>query len=206
MKKLIFIVCLAFCICKVNGQTSTVVIRPVATDSNKKTPVVKGVKTRIIDGIQMSSAYDAVENLSRSKAHTMLMKAILISGLSETLKSKGPLTIFAPTDNAFKKLNSNALDTLLKPSNNEELTKLVSYYIVPGKLKSKEITKQIINNKGEATFITLSGAKLKAKINADRNIILIDENGNESIVSQFDIEQNNGIINIITGLLTPKSK
>jgi uncharacterized surface protein with fasciclin (FAS1) repeats len=166
----------------------------------------KRIKTRLINGTSMTSAADIVTNISRSKDHTILTGALVAATLTETLKTHGPMTVFAPTDAAFNKLPAGTLDTLLKPAHALDLTRLLTYHVVAGRLTSKDIAKQINLNNGTATFITLAGSPLKAKINADRNIVLVDENGNESIISQFDIETSNGIVDIVTAVLVPKSK
>lgn len=205
MKKNILALLLCLGVYYASAQTTTTQSAARTPDTSKKaTP--KHARTRIIGGGQMSSADDAVENISKSKDHTTFTNTIAVCGLIETLKSRGPLTIFAPTNEAFNKLLPGTLDTLLKPQHNAELTRLLTYHVVSGKLTSKDIAKQINSNNGEATFTTLAGSKLKAKINGDRNIVLIDEEGNQAVISQFDIEQNNGIIDVVTALLIPKNK
>jgi uncharacterized surface protein with fasciclin (FAS1) repeats len=182
------------------------------TQSASKTPdttkkvISKHPKTRIVGGGEMSSDNDIVENITKSKDHTTLTNSLAIGGLDETLKSRGPFTVFAPTNDAFKKLAPGTLDTLSKPEHNTDLTKLLTYHVISGRFTSKDIEKLIAANNGEASFTTLTGSKLRAKINGDRNIVLIDENDNQAVVSQFDIEQNNGIIDVVTAVLRPKSK
>jgi uncharacterized surface protein with fasciclin (FAS1) repeats len=73
-------------------------------------------------------------------------------------------------------------------------------------IKAKDILHEISENNGTATFITLTGNKLMAKLDANRNIVLIDENGGQSVISKFDITQNNGVIHIINAVLIPKFK
>lgn len=195
---------LAICLCFVTAKAQNL---SKQTKTDTTTPAPAGhIKTRIVGGGQMSSAKDVVENIGKSKDHTTFTNSIKVAGLSETLKSRGPLTVFAPTNDAFKKLAPGLLDTLLKPAHNLDLTRLLAYHVISGRLTSKSIAKQIAENKGEATFTTLAGSKLRAKINGDRNIVLIDENGNEAVISQFDIEQNNGIIDVVNAILVPKSK
>lgn len=160
------------------------------------------VQVRMVGGAQMSSANDVVKNLSKSKNHTVFVAMIAAAGLTEILKA-GTYTVFAPTDDAFKKLPAGTIDSLLKPAHLADLTKQVNSYIVQGKLRSVDIAKQIKAN-GQAKLTTLSGNMLTAKINTDRNIVLTDTNGNQAIVSQFDIEQSNGLVDVIGAPLTPK--
>lgn len=173
------------------------------TDTAKKTATKQpAAKTRMVGGAQMSSANDVVKNLSKSKNHTVFVSMLTASGLSETLKTN-TYTVFAPTDDAFKKLPAGTIDSLMKPTHLADLTKQVNSYIVQGKLRSADIAKQIKTN-GQASITTLSGSVLTAKINSDRNIVLTDANGNEAIVSQFDIDQSNGLVDVINAPLIAK--
>lgn len=208
MKNILIIT--AFCLCIYNVQAQT---NPEKTtqsvaktpDTSKSAPP-KHIKVRVVGGGQMASDKDIIDNISRSKDHTTLTTSISNAGLNETLRSRGPYTIFAPTNAAFTKLAPGTLDTLAKPEHNADLTRLLTYHVVSGKLTSKDIAKQIAEGKGEATFTTLTGSKLRAKLNGDRNIVLVDEKGNEAIISQFDIEQSNGLLDVVTSVLIPNSK
>jgi len=96
------------------------------------------------------------------------------------------------------------LDSLLKPANKTALVNFLNDHVIPGKLGSKDVAKLIHENNGQTMFTTLSGIKLTAKINANRNIVFIDERGNECIVKQFDILQGNTIIFVISSVILPK--
>lgn len=174
------------------------------TDTAKKTATKQPApKIRMVGGAQMSSANDMVKNLSKSKNHTLFVAMLTAAGLSESLQSS-VYTVFAPTDDAFKKLPAGTVDSLMKPTHLADLTKQVNSYIVQGKLRSADIAKQIKSN-GQASITTLSGNVLTAKINSDRNIVLTDANGNQAIVSQFDIDQSNGLVDVITAPLISKT-
>jgi uncharacterized surface protein with fasciclin (FAS1) repeats len=179
-----------------------------ATSSTRDTSTAikkqKHVKTKIVGGATMISTNDVIANISKSKDHTTFTRAVETAGLTETLKTKGPITVFAPTNKAFEKLSTGRLDTLMKRSHNEELTKLLSYHVISGKYTAKEMAKEINNKKGEAVFTTLSGGKLRARINENRNIVLLDESGNQCVITQLDVEQNNGIIDVTDTVLIPK--
>lgn len=174
-------------------------------DTAKKAAVKQPpAKTRMVGGALMSSANDVIKNLSRSNNHTIFVAMLTASGIAETLKGGGSYTVLAPTDDAFKKLPAGTIDTLMKPAHSADLTKLVNSYIVQGKLSSHDIAKQI-KTIGQASITTLSGSMLTAKINPDRNIVLTDDSGNQTIISQFDIEQSNGLVDVITAPLTVKA-
>ncbi len=174
------------------------------TDTSKKTPAKQPApKTRMVGDGMMTSANDLVKNLSKSKDHTIFAAMLSASGLAETLKG-GTYTVFAPTDNAFKKLPAGAIDSLMKPTHSADLAQQVNGYVVVGRLSVKDIAKQI-KTKGQTSITTLAGSTLSAKINPDRNIVLTDANGNQATVSQFDIEQSNGLVDVITAPLSFKT-
>jgi uncharacterized surface protein with fasciclin (FAS1) repeats len=86
------------------------------------------------------------------------------------------------------------------------LSYLLTYHAIAGRLTARDIARKINANNGEAVFTTIAGSKLTAKIDVNRNIVLVDENGNESIISKFDIPQSNGILHIVTSVLVPKPR
>jgi uncharacterized surface protein with fasciclin (FAS1) repeats len=178
-----------------------------AASSIKDTAVNKAttpVKTRIIEKTSMSPAKNLIQNLSGSDEFSVLMNAIKTASITETFESNGPFTFFAPDNKAFSKLAHGKLDTLLMPSHKQELINLLTYHAIAGKLSAKDIEKQIKSGNGRANFRTLSGGTLTARINENRNIVLADENGGQSIISRFDIQQNNGVLHVINAVLIPK--
>jgi len=154
----------------------------------------------------MQSPKSLIENLSASNEFSILVKAIKADSLTHLFDGSSPITVFAPTNKAFEKLPAGKLDSLLQPAHKNELESLIKYHCVAGMVSSKDIAKQIKAGNGQATLTTLSGSILTARINENRNIVLTDENGGQSVISQFDIKQNNGILHIVTAVLIPKSK
>ena len=165
----------------------------------------KTVKTKNVDGTVMSSSKDLIGNLSASPQFTTLIRVINAAGLAESLKA-GTMTFFAPTNQAFEKLPPGVLDTLLLPAHKTDLINLINYHAVQGKINSKDIERQIKAGNGQATFITLAGGILTARINENRNVVLTDANGGQSIITRLDIEQSNGMLFIVNAVLQPKAK
>ncbi|MBS1501581.1 MAG: fasciclin domain-containing protein [Bacteroidetes bacterium] len=161
-------------------------------------------KTRNIGGTAMSSTKNIAENLSHARDFSILVTALDSARLTENLTS-GTFTFFAPSNKAFEKLATGLLDTLLLPSHRADLVKLLNYHIVAGKLTSKGIARQIKAGNGQASLQTLSGGTLTARINENRNIVLTDEHGGESVVTQFDVEQSNGILHVVGSVLMPNT-
>lgn len=187
---------------------SVVLFAQKATIVNPVNDTVKAKwgKIKIVDGAAMISSNDIIENMALSKEYTVLINAIENAGLTETFKSKGPITVFAPTNLAFNKLPAGALDTLLKPGHKFDLNYLLTYHAIAGRLSVRDIERKINSNNGQATFTTIAGSRLTAKIDTNRNIVLIDENGGESVISKFDIQQSNGLLHIVNAVLVPKPR
>ncbi|MDF2433945.1 MAG: hypothetical protein JWP44_3576 [Mucilaginibacter sp.] len=180
--------------------------KTVGTNAVNDTVRAKWGKTKIVDGAAMVSSNDVVENITLSKEYTVFVKAIENAGLTDTFKSKGPITVFAPTDMAFEKLPAGQLDTLLKPEHKLDLSMIITYHAIAGRVTAKDIAKKINSGNGLATFTTIAGSKITAKIDENRNIVLIDENGGECIISKFDVQQSNGMLHVVNAVLIPKTR
>ena len=167
---------------------------------------VRWGKVKIVDGASMTSSDDILVNISHSKEYTTLVTAIDDAGLEETFKSKGPITIFAPTNEAFNKLPAGELDSLLQPAHKLALSYILTYHAISGRLSAKDIFHKISSGKGKAVFTTLAGTTITATIDGNRNIVLTDDNGDQSIISKFDIPQSNGMLHVVTAVLNPKQK
>ena len=87
-----------------------------------------------VGGAPMYATKDIIDNAVNSKDHTTLVAAVKAAGLVDTLKSPGPFTVFAPTNDAFAALPAGTVDTLLKPENKGTLTKVLTYHVVAGKM------------------------------------------------------------------------
>ena len=166
----------------------------------------KGVKSQIVNGYTMLSSQNIIQNFANAKDYSILLSAIKAAGLTETFESKGPITIFAPTNSAFSKLPLGTLDTLLQPAHKYDLSSLVTYHAIAGKVTVKDISRNIREHKGLATYITLAGSKLTATIDTNRNIILTDETGGKCVISQFDVEQSNGMLHVVNNVIVPKNR
>lgn len=157
----------------------------------------------MVGGASMLRTMDIVDNAVNSADHTTLVAAVKAAGLVETLKSKGPFTVFAPTNAAFDKLPAGTVGTLVKPENKETLTKILTYHVLAGKFDSKAIAKKIKAGGGTARFTTVSGDRLVARMNGSL-LVLTDEKGGESTVSIANVYQSNGVIHVVDSVLLPK--
>src|SRR5438067_2012188 len=111
----------------------------------------------MVGGAAMYPTKDIVDNAVNSKDHTTLVAAVKAAGLVDTLKGKGPFTVFAPTNEAFAALPAGTVDTLLKPENKATLSKVLTYHVVPGRIDAKALSQQINDDCGKQEGITVSG-------------------------------------------------
>lgn len=161
-------------------------------------------KTVNVGGAPMYPSKNIVENAVNSKDHTTLVAAVKAAGLVETLQSKGPFTVFAPTNTAFDKLPKGTVETLLKPENLKTLQTILTYHVVAGKLNAADLASLIKKGNGKATLKTVSGGTLTAWMKG-KDIYLTDENGNSSKVTIADVNQSNGVIHVVDSVVTPKA-
>ncbi|HSZ78338.1 MAG TPA: fasciclin domain-containing protein [Chthoniobacterales bacterium] len=119
-----------------------------------------------------------------------------------TLKSKGPSTVFAPTNEAFDKLPEGTVAMLVKPENKQKLTGILTYHVVAGKLTAKKLSKEIEAGGGQVKLKTVNGETLIAKSFGD-TIELVDAKGGTSKVTIADVVQSNGVIHVVDTVLMP---
>jgi uncharacterized surface protein with fasciclin (FAS1) repeats len=160
--------------------------------------------TVMVGGQSMLPSKDIVDNAVNSADHTTLVAAVKAAGLVETLKGKGPFTVFAPTNAAFGKLPAGTVDNLVKPENKATLTKVLTYHVVPGKYDFMALSNEIKKQNGKASLPTASGGKLMFAMNGPHNIVVMDEGGNTGSISTYDVYQSNGVINVVDSVLLPK--
>ena len=133
---------------------------------------------------------DIVETAVAAGSFSTLVKAVTAAELVQTLKGKGPFTVFAPSDEAFSALDSDLLTDLLKPENKNTLTGILTFHVLSGKVMSTDISGVI-----EAT--TVNGQKLTVK-KSYGNVFV-----NDAQVVSADIEADNGVIHVINKVLIP---
>ena len=160
-------------------------------------------KTVMVGGAAMYPSKNIIENAVNSKDHTTLVAAVTAAGLVETLQSKGPFTVFAPTNAAFDKLPAGTVETVLKPENLKTLQTILTYHVVAGKMNASDIAKAIKAGKGKATLNTVSGGTLVAMMQG-KDLIITDENGGKSKVTIADVNQSNGVIHVVDTVVLPK--
>jgi len=164
--------------------------------------ILSAQKDPMVGGAAMFPTKDIIDNAVNSADHTTLVAAVKAAGLVDTLKSAGPFTVFAPTNEAFAKLPAGTVDNLLKPENKDMLTKVLTYHVVAGKLSTGDIMKLIKAGNGKAELKTVSGGSLWAMAH-DGKIVLHDEKGGMSTITISNVFQSNGVIQVVDSVLLP---
>jgi uncharacterized surface protein with fasciclin (FAS1) repeats len=156
----------------------------------------------MVGGAEMSASKNIVQNAMNSKDHTTLVAAVKAADLVTTLESKGPFTVFAPTNEAFDKLPAGTVNTLVKPENKKKLTGILTYHVVPGKVTAEKLAEKIQAGGGKAEFKTVNGETLTAKMDGD-SVELTDAKGGMAKVTIADVMQSNGVIHVVDTVLMP---
>ncbi len=159
-------------------------------------------KDPMVGGAAMYPTKNIVENAVNSKDHTTLVAAVKAAGLVDTLEGPGPLTVFAPTNEAFAALPAGTVDTLLKPENKPTLVKILTYHVVPGKLTTRDLKKMIRQGGGKAELKTVQGGTLTVSMK-DGKYMLTDEKGGMATITIPNVIQSNGVIQVINAVLMP---
>lgn len=167
----------------------------------KKAPVAAAAPTQVA-GQPMYPSWTIVQNASKSPIHKQLVAAVAAAGLVDTLNGEGPFTVFAPTDEAFNRIDPAQRANLLLPEQKEALATLLTYHVVAGRVTAKDLEAQIAAGGGTATLTTVQGSPITVtKVNGA--IELTGVNGGKSYVTQADVQQSNGVIHVVNGILVP---
>jgi len=149
--------------------------------------------TLLLASATVSRAADIVDTIAGTPNLSTLAAVIKAAGIADLLKGKGPFTVFAPTDEAFKRLPASAMTNLTKPENREQLVKLLTYHVVPARLAAKDMDGKMFNTK------SLNGKEIEIDADDPGEGIKI----NKGKVTQPDMAADNGVIHEINRVLLP---
>ena len=158
----------------------------------------------MVGGAAMYEDKTIVENAVNSADHTTLVAAVKAAGLVDTLNGDGPFTVFAPTNDAFAKLPAGTVETLLKPENKDQLTKILTCHVVGAKALAADVTKMVADDGGMHTIKTVGGCEFTAMVEGEM-VKIKDGQGNVATVTIADVLQKNGVIHVIATVLLPAS-
>jgi uncharacterized surface protein with fasciclin (FAS1) repeats len=136
-----------------------------------------------------------VQVAASDKQFSTLVAAIKAAGLAEALQGDGPFTVFAPTNDAFKKLPAGTVETLLKPENKDKLTAILKSHVVSGKVMAADAMK--LDGKSAKS---LSGEMLPVKVDGGKVCV------GKATVTKADIAASNGVIHVIDTVILPSEK
>ncbi len=170
----------------VNAQDQNTTARPATTASTEVSTTTKA---------GTSTGKDLAISAAKSANHTVLFRALRLSGLTEQASGKGPYTVFAPTNEAFDKLPAGTIDELLKPEAKAKLVKLLAYHVVKGSFTADQL-------QNGQKLKTVTGGTLTIGKQGD-TIIITDGAGNAATVNQADVQATNGIVHSIDAVLMP---
>ena len=153
--------------------------------------LILGVLASAMPAAAGSMKQDIVQTAVAAGTFNTLATALQAAGLVDTLKGKGPFTVFAPTDEAFSKLPAGTVDTLLKPENKEKLRAILLYHVVPGDVTAAQVVKL-------SSAKTANGQDLKIMVNGGTVMV------NDATVVKADVLASNGVIHVIDTVLLPK--
>ena len=134
---------------------------------------------------------DIIDTAVAAGTFNTLATALQAAGLADTLKGKGPFTVFAPTDEAFGKLPAGTVESLLKPDNKDKLKAILLYHVVSGDVTAAQVVKL-------SSAKTINGQDLKLTVN-DGTVMV-----NDAKVVKADVLASNGVIHVIDTVLLPK--
>ena len=135
-------------------------------------------------------AGDIVDTAVSAGSFKTLVAAVTAADLVSTLKSKGPFTVFAPTDAAFGKLPAGTLESLLKPENKAKLVAILTYHVVPGKVMASDIAGKSLK------VASVQGSKISIEAHSG---VMVDK----ANVVKADVEASNGVIHVIDTVILP---
>jgi Secreted and surface protein containing fasciclin-like repeats len=157
-----------------------------------------------VGGGAMFADRNIVENAVNSPIHTTLVAAVKQAGLVETLQGEGPFTVFAPTDAAFAELPEGTVESLMMDENKDRLSKILTCHVVSADAMYGAIRGMIADDGGAHPVTTVGGCEFTAKMDGN-TITLTDGQGNTADVIIPDVQQSNGVIHVIDGVLLPAS-
>tara|TARA_A100001015_G_scaffold192562_1_gene214567 strand:+ start:68 stop:568 length:501 start_codon:yes stop_codon:yes gene_type:complete len=144
-----------------------------------------------------------VETAVSNKNFSTLVTALKAADLVGALSGDGPFTVFAPNNDAFAKIDSKTLSSLLEPANVKALSNILTYHVVSGKLLAADVANALKAGEGKAKLKSLNGQELTAILKYEK-IYLIDAKGGMSEIIATDVIGTNGVIHVVDTVVMPE--
>ena len=174
---------------------------PAAAQDGPVRPIPMEYEEPIVGGAKLLAGDNILSSLSKSGDHKLLLQAIKHVGLEEVFGDGGPITVFAPTDVAFRQM-AGGFNRLLETANKQELISLLSYHVVAERLDDHAFAKKVMAGNDQAQLVTLEGGIIKVSV-SDGAAVLVDQRGGIAKLSVPNILQSNGVLQVIDKVLLP---
>jgi len=138
-----------------------------------------------------------------NKNFSTLVTALKSADLVGALQGNGPFTVFAPTNDAFAKIDSETFNSLLEEKNQKVLSNILTYHVISGKLVASDVVAALSKNNGSVELTALNGQRITV-MEKDGKIWLKDSKGNYSEISATDVMGSNGVIHVIDTVVMPE--
>jgi uncharacterized surface protein with fasciclin (FAS1) repeats len=174
-----------------NTTTDSTTTNTTTAAAGNEAPAPAAENGVMVGGAMMVPSKNIVENAAASSEHTTLVAAVKAAGLDGTLSGAGPFTVFAPSNAAFEKLPAGTVDNLLKPQSKNDLTKVLTYHVVSGALRSTDL-------QDGQKLKTVQGQELTVSMRDGKVMI------NGANVTTADVISSNGVTHVVDGVILPK--
>jgi uncharacterized surface protein with fasciclin (FAS1) repeats len=153
----------------------------------------------VVGGAAFDSAASILDNLANSADHKTLVGALRSAGLASR---PGPVTLFAPTDDAFARLPHGTMDALTAPESGRLLAQVLNYHLVSGSKTAAQIAADVRAGGGGASYRTLQGGSITVSLDGGR-MTVTDVHGNRVAVTVADARASNGVVHVVDQVLLP---
>jgi uncharacterized surface protein with fasciclin (FAS1) repeats len=175
----------------------TVIAAACTTDTSTTSTAAPSPAETSMSSAPDTSSMTVTEIAASNEDFSTLVTAVEAAGLAETLSGTGPLTVFAPTNDAFDALPAGTVETLLKPKNQDQLASVLTYHVVDGEVMAADVQPGAVK--------TVNGETFDVATDMDGGVEITDGQGNTAMVTTTDIVASNGVIHVIDAVLLPPS-
>ncbi len=153
-------------------------------------------------GNTFSSSLSLIDNIAEVSDLSLLKRALNNEAINNSLEAEEMITVFAISNNGFSELQAKH-DSIFDASKSKQLTAIIKYHVIPGRVDSHSIKKAVERNGGTVYYTTLQGEKLEVKEENDQ-LVLVGSQGNTSLISATDFYHKNGFFHIVDGIVLPE--
>ncbi len=169
----------------------------------KKLILILTITMSVVFSKNVTAQETIVEVAIGNEDFSTLVTALKAADLVSALQGDGPFTVFAPTNDAFAKIDAETLNSLLEEKNQKALANTLTYHVISGKISATDVVAALKKGNGTVELTALNGQVLSV-MDKDGKIWLKDSNGNFSEIIATDVMGSNGVIHVINTVVMPK--